>query len=318
MKREWYENYAFALYFDKQYEKSLQEIEKNLVQKPSNPTLLRLRAYNLYELGRNEEALVQMEKFFETVPQDKQIYLDFIIMGRIQAKVAREELAKKENANVEKANVLFASAIENFNKALAFEDAKAIEAYKELASTYVSMKNYELAIQNFEKFMEGTPKPTLVDFNAFGQMATDAAIAIYLANQKDVKALQANQQLFNSIVEKGAKAYSDLITLVPHLQAGYTGRAYIYSLVDAYESDMTEKHGGVAKPYYDEALAFYLQNNTDGKFNKNIIDAYLYYAGYYIKNNDTKNAVENYRKVLAIDPTNESALKTLKLLNVKP
>ena len=296
---EYYGNYAYALFFDKQYEKSLQEIEKNLLSKPNNVTLLRLQAYNMYELKQYEEGLAKMEKFFATVPHDKQISLDFITLGRFY-------LALKN----------YDSAIESFNKAIA-RDAQATDTYKELSRTYSAMKNYDEAIQYFEKYVELTKNVLPSEWNALGQLYTDAAVAMYLNNKDNVKALQANQQLFDTYIEKGAKVYSDLITLAPNLHVGYTGRAYIYSLVDTYENAVTGKHKGVAIPYYEEALTFMLANNTEDRFNSDIVDAYLYFAGYYIKNDDTKNAVEYYKKALAIDPTNERATSTLKQLKVR-
>lgn len=296
---EYYGNYAYALFFDKQYEKSLQEIERNLLLKPNNVTLLRLQAYNMYELKQYEEGLAKMKKFFVTVPQDKQVSLDFITLGRFYLVLKNYD-----------------SAIESFNKAIA-RDAQATDTYKELSRTYSEMKNYDEAIKYFEKYTELTKNVLPSEWNALGQLYTDAAVAMYWDNKDNVKALQANQQLFNTYIEKGAKVYSDLITLAPDLHVGYTGRAYIYSLMDTYENAVTGKHKGVAKPYYEEALTFMLANNTEGRFNDDIVKAYLYFAGYYIKNDDTKNAVEYYKKVIAIDPTNERATSTLKQLKVK-
>jgi len=296
---EYYESYTYALFFDKQYEKSLQEVEKNLLLKPNNVTLLRLQAYNMYELGQYEGGLAKMKNFFATVPQDKQITLDFITLGRFQTAL------KNHNG-----------AIESFNKAIA-RDAQATDVYKELSLTYSAMENYDEAIKNFEKYVGLTKNVLPSEWNALGQLYTDAAVAIYWANKDNAKALQTNQSRFDSYIEKGAKVYSDLITLVPKLHVGYTGRAYIYSLVDTYENAITGKHKGVAIPYYEEALNFMLANNADGRFNSSIVDAYLYFAGYYVKNDDTKNAVEYYKKVLAIDPANERAISTLKQWKVK-
>jgi len=296
---EYYENYAYALYFNKQYEKSLQEIEKNLLLRPNNTTLLRLQAYNMYELKQYEEGYAKMEKFFATVPQDKQIYLDFITLGRLQVQLKKYD-----------------SAIENLNKAIAL-DAEKTEPYKELALAYAAKENYEEGVKYFEKYFEMTPKALASELNTFGEMNTNAAATILDNNKKDVKALQANQQLFNSYVEKGAKAFSDLIALAPELHIGYLNRAYLYSMADGYEYGITGKNKGVSLPYYNEALEVMLKNNADGRFNRSIAEAYNSQARYYIQNDETKNAIELYRKALAVDPTNADAIKVLTQLKVK-
>ncbi|MDR1762252.1 MAG: tetratricopeptide repeat protein [Bacteroidales bacterium] len=296
---EVYENYAPALYFDKQYQKSLDEIEKVLKQNPDDATLNRLEAYNLYELEKYDEGLQKMEKFLSTIPQDKQIYLDFITLGRFCAKQKKYD-----------------TAIENFNKAIDLDSNKA-DAYKELALAYAGLKKYEESITYFEKYFTLTQNILPSELNAFGEICTNAAALLYSNNRTDVKALEVNLPLFNSYIEKGAKAYTNFILLAPDLQIGYFGRAYIYSLVDAYQYELTGKHSGIARAYYDEALDVMLKNNNDGRFNRNIIDCYLYYAGYYIKNDNTKAAVDCYRKILAIDPENATAKETLKQLKVK-
>ncbi|MCL2327666.1 MAG: tetratricopeptide repeat protein [Bacteroidetes bacterium] len=295
---EYYENYAYALYFDKQYEKSLQEIVKKLALKPNNTTLLRLQAYNLYELARYEEGLAKMENFFATVPQDKQIYLDFITLGQLQVKLEKYD-----------------SAIKSFNKAIAL-DAEKNEPYKELAFTYIAMKNFEEAVKYFEKYFEMTPKPMPSDLNTFGEMNTKAAGTIF-NNSKDVKALQANQQNFNMYIEKGAKAFSDFIAIAPEFYLGYYNRAKLYEYVDIYEYAMTNKNRGVALPYYEEAIEAMSKDNADGKFNRTIADLYNSIARYYIQNDDTKNTIEYFKKALAIDPTNAKAKEMLTQLKVK-
>ncbi|MDR0941642.1 MAG: tetratricopeptide repeat protein [Bacteroidales bacterium] len=305
---EWCENYAYALYFDKQYEKSLQEIEKNLLKKPNNVNLLRLQAYNMYELLQYEEGLAKMDAFFATVPEEKYIYLDFITVGRLQTKQAGKE-------NAEKSIALYESAIENYNKAAVMETDNA-EPYKEMALTYAAMKNFEEAVKNFEKYFAMTPKPLPSDLNTFGDMNKNAATMIF-NNSKDVPTLQANQQNFNLYIEKSAKAFSDFIAIAPEFYLGYYNRAKVYELVDIYEYAMTNKNKGVALPYYNEAIAIMEKDNADGKFNKTIADLYNGTARYYLQNNDTKNTIEYFKKALAIDPANATAKEMLVQLKVK-
>ncbi|MDR2962214.1 MAG: hypothetical protein LBU90_01010 [Bacteroidales bacterium] len=293
------ENYAKALYFDKQYQKSLDEIQKVLQQKPDNATLHRLEAYNLYELGQYQEGLQKMQAFMASIPVDKQIYLDFITLGRFNAKLKN-----------------FDAAIANFNKAMTLDPSQA-DTFKELALVFAAQKQYDESIAMFEKYFSLTPAVLPSALISFAEVNKNAAIALFVANRDNAKALIANQAQFDTYIETGAQAYSKFIELAPELQAGWMGRANIYALVDAYQKEITGTHGGVARPYYDEALNFMLNNNADGRYNSDIIDSYFYIAGYYIINNNTKSAVEYYKKILAIDPKNAEVLKILKQLNIK-
>lgn len=296
---EWYENYAYALYFDKQYEKSLQEIEKNLLQKPDNATLLRLQAYNMYELGKYEDGLTKMETYFTTVPKDKHIYLDFMTMGRYQTKLKNYE-----------------AAIESFNTAISL-DTTANEPYKEISTVYGAMGNYEEAVNNYEKALAKKTTVLPSELNVLGETCMNAAGTLFNNSGGDKKTLQANLPLFTTYVEKGVKAFTDFIAIAPDMYLGYYSRATLYSIVDAYEFETTGKHKGVARQYYDEAIEVMLRTNTDGVYNKNIASAYNYHAGYCIQNNETKNAIEYYKKSLEIDPTNKTAKEQLTLLKVK-
>ena len=307
-----YENYAQTLYFDKQYKKSLEEIQKVLAQKDDNALLHRLEAYNLYELKMNEEGLLKMESFLSSIPKDKQIYLDFITLGRFYA----------QQKNYEK-------AIENFNKAIAL-DASKPETYKEIALTQSSLQNYSEAIKNFDKYfeLEAKEKILLSDLDSYVQICRKGASEILEAyknrtKQTSLEEIAANKQVFDKYIEKGAKAYTDILELDMEvstiwLKISYVGRANIYTLIDEYErAGAPDKMSGAAKQYHEEAVNFMLKNNVDNRFNQDIVNSYTYLAAYYVINKDTKTALEFYDKVLVIDPTNQTAIETSKQLKRK-
>jgi len=300
---EVFENYAQNLYFDKQYDISLEEIQKVLLQKSDNALLHRLEAYNLYELKRPEEGLLKMEKFLASIPQDKHIYLDFITLGRFYA--------QQEN---------YDKAMESFNKAIAL-DAEKPEIYKEIALTQSELKNYENAIKNFDKFFELELKEKIVlsDLDLYAKICRAGASEIFEAyknktKQTPLEEITASKQLFDKYIEKGVKAYTDILELDMEvspvwLKISYAGRADLYRFIDDYERvDTPDKMSGAAKPYHEEAVDFMLKNNTDGRFNRDIVNSYIYLAAYYVINKDTKTALEFFDKVLAIDPENKMAI----------
>ena len=319
---EVFENYAQALYFDKQYKKSLEEIQKILLQKNDNALLHRLEAYNHYELGNHVEGLIKMEKFLSSIPKEKQIYLDFITLGRFYTK----------QKNYEK-------AMESFNKAIAIDSEKP-EIYKEmaLAQSSFELQNYEDAIKNFDKYFELELKEKIVlsDLDSYAKICRKGAgeiigaYEIYIKEKAEKKKttqtpeeIAAQKVLFDKYIERGVQAYTDILELDMEvspvwLKIGYAGRADLYTLVDVYgRVDAPDKIIGAAKPYHEEAIEFMLNNNTDGRFNRDIVNSYTYLAQYYMINKNTKTALEFLDKVLAIDPVNETAIYYSKELKRK-
>jgi len=95
------------------------------------------------------------------------------------------------------------------------------------------------------------------------------------------------------------------------------GRANIHSLLDKYDNDKTGKLPGHAKPFFEQALPVLLETNGDGSKNSLIISAYNYLANYYVSIGDNTSVGEYMLKIIAIDPNNEQARKTLDILKIK-
>jgi lipoprotein NlpI len=60
-----------------------------------------------------------------------------------------------------------------------------------------------------------------------------------------------------------------------------------------------------------------LENNAEGRYNRDIIESYHYLVAYYITNKDTKSAVDFLRKIFAIDPENERAKGIVRDLKIR-
>jgi tetratricopeptide (TPR) repeat protein len=76
---------------------------------------------------------------------------------------------------------------------------------------------------------------------------------------------------------------------------------------------------GFAKPYYEELLQVIASTNAnaDGKRNAEVLEAYDYLASYYLLLDDKTNAVDYYKKIYEIDPTNSKAISVFKQLKIK-
>jgi len=288
-----YEYYAQLLYFTKQYEQSLSQIDFVLSKDPNNQVMLRIKAYDHYELGNTALAVQELKTLLEVMPKEKHIYLDYITYGRALMKEKQSE-----------------EAIAALVKASELEPEKA-EVFKELADAYESVKNYPEAIKAYEQYMALEPNVPSQDYYYFGVAVYTAASQYIDENYKasvTPEQLQADEIVFDGLIAKGDSAFSTFMQRMPDSYIGYVWKANLYSLVDAKRQESPRSPlPGVAKPYYESALEFMLNNNPEGKRNKDIVRAYNYLKSYYLLNDDTANAAKYCNEILAIEPDNADA-----------
>jgi tetratricopeptide (TPR) repeat protein len=295
-----HERYASSLYFDEQYDKSLEEIKYVLAQDPSNAVMYRIEAYNNFKNKNYELGLEQMDKFIRNTPEEKHIYYDYVTLGDLQVEMKQPE-----------------PAMESYKKALKLDSTKII-VYDKLTTAAENAKNYPLAVEYYEKSFSVNPDFSLMSLFSYGQANFNAAA--YYIDAQTIEAettpelATANQAVFDTYIQKGTKAFSDVITRKPDTHLGYLWRANISALVDSYNQLREKPMTGVAKPYYEEALNFMLENNSSGARNNDIISCYRYLASYYYTLDDFNSVAEYYKKILEIDPNNEQAIKTLEIL----
>ena len=299
-----HERYAQLLYFTDQFEKSLKQIEYVLKQNPNNTVMLRLQAYNNFRLENTSLALQQMRRFLQDTPVDQHIYLDYITYGRILMKEKQPE-----------------AAIEAFLKAAALEPEKA-EIYKELATAYESIKNYPIAVVQYEKYFQLEKNTVVFDYYYYGQALYMAAMNYigdaYTSQSITPEQKQIDDAAFYSYIERGNIAFSEVIERSPESYLGYLWKANLNYLVDVKGQEVKGAvFEGAAKPYYEQALEVMLKNNEDGRRNNDIIDAYRYLASYYLLSDDKTTAGEFFKKILGIDPTNAVAIDALNQLKIK-
>ncbi|MDR1632439.1 MAG: tetratricopeptide repeat protein [Dysgonamonadaceae bacterium] len=298
-----HEKYAFALYFDEQYDKSQEEVKYVLSQDPDNSVMYRIEAYNNYKNKNFELGLEQMDKFIRNTPEEKHIYYDYVTLGDLQIEMKQPELA-----------------IESYKKALELDSTKTI-IYDKLTIAAEKAKNFPLSVEYYEKSFTINPDISLMSLFSYGRANFSAAS--YYIDPKTIEAettpelAATNEVTFNTYIQKGTKAFSDVITRKPDTHLGYLWRANISALVDSYNQLREKPMTGVAKPYYEEALQYMLENNPDGKRNEDIIQCYRYLASYYFVLEDLVAVGEYYKKILEIDPNDEPAKKILDMLKIK-
>jgi len=298
-----HEYYAQLLYFTDQFEKADNQIKYVLSKDPDNLVMKRIEAYNSFGMEKYDVGLAQMKKFLEVMPEERHIFLDYTTLAQLAYKEKQNQLA-----------------LDAFKKALEIDTSK-YELYKEMGAIAASLKLYQEAIEYYEKYIASSQAPDALDFLNLGN-ANQSAAAFYIdaANIASVKTPEEFEKFeneFKRFVQRGDRAFMEVVRKRPEFHYGYVKRANITSYLDAFDNSHKRKVIGHAKQLYEEALEFLEKNNPDGARNSDILTALNYLLEYYITVEDKTNMAEYSRKILQIDAQNERAKKVLEFLKLK-
>ena len=255
-----------------------------------NPRIMRYLGYSAYQNGNYDVAIKSLESFV-SVPTNKVIALDYQTLGFAKIKKAVSEDGKTIDAalfdnallDVKKASEMDAHGlaldISEVGKKLYEQKAfKQAAAVYEIAVAYKESKNYIL-----DNFYLGN--------------------CIYFDNTRkevvkpDTVALQIADSAYGAVIEAS-----------PKTQDAYLYRARTNSLLE--NDAMTIK-------YYDEYVRVVTEKGPEELAKpatvKKIIESYNTSAASYA-NTDKAKAIEYFNKTLAIDPTNQYAIDSIKSL----
>lgn len=265
------------------------ELEANKMKEIDgvNPRILRYLGYSAYENGNFEAALKALQDYTANTA-NKVIPRDYIYLG--QAKI-------KKGASVDGKTidpVLLASAIEDIKKAVAMEPLVAADL-NELGKKLYDQKAFGAAAAVFEVAVSvPTSKNYLIDNFYLGN-------AIYYDNtRKDIVKPDP------IALQKADVAFGNVIAASPNTADAYIFRARTNNLL---END--EVMAANYQLYIDTVTAKGEAEVTKNK--AKFIEAYNYMAAHFANTDKTK-AKELFNKTLALDPTNNYATESLKLL----
>lgn len=266
------------------------EVEANKMKELDNvnPRIYRYLGYSAYENGNVDVAIKSLESYTSNL-SNKIIAKDCLYLGL--AKIVKGISA--DGLSIDP--VKFNGGLTDLKKAIEMESL-AVEDLNEIGKKLFSQKLYKEAASIFELGTTNTESKNYVDDNIY------YGLSIYYANnRKDVKP---------DIVElqKSDVAFGNVIIASPTYQDAYLYRARTNSLIG--NDEMTIK-------YYDAYVAKVTEKGTEELAKpaviKKIVEAYNTSAASYA-NTDKIKAKEYFAKTLALDPTNNYALESLKLL----
>ena len=269
-----YTRYATLLYLNKEFEESLQSVNKGLKMDADNLVLKRLLMYNEYELGNYDAGLAEASVFFTDTDSAEWVYLDHVYYGRL--------LKQKQQ---------YDDALAQFEKALALDNTQT-HVYQDISMVYEAKQDYPKAIDAFRNYMEAEQ-----DAADMGRLFLYGRLNYYAAANSVLKDFQTDY-----LAEADA-AFARVMEYAPENYLGSFWRARTNSLRDP------ETIEGLAKPYYEASLAIFEQK--PGTSVPLVVECLSYLGYYYFVKEDYPKSKEFWTRILTIDPENETAKAAL-------
>ncbi|HSD13348.1 MAG TPA: hypothetical protein VLB74_01730 [Flavobacterium sp.] len=268
------------------------EIEANEMKKLDkvNPRILRYLGYAAYENGNFAESSKAMTEFFAKVEPKRIIARDYLYLG-----LTKMAEAKKADGTYDEK--IFNEGVAELNKAVEKDPVIASEL-NPLGQKMFKEKLYKNASKLFEVAIKNPKSKNYFADNFY------LGYALYF--DYDEKTSPKDQ------LAKADAAFSKVIELNAATQDAHLFKAR------ANEAMGTPESKKIALTAYEEYLKLVNAKGDAEKakpaVKKNLIEAYTFVGAHYANSADKAKAIENLEKLLAIDPANAYATKTLKAL----
>lgn len=268
-------DYVNILIGAKEFGKAEGILDELLKTNANKATLYRAMAYAQYETEKYDEAVKNINIYFNKTTDKSTITVeDFSYAGKIYASLAKNDEEKEAE--------YIAKADEYFSKAIAADTASSKrETYLEIAKIFQSINNFKSAAKYYEMIIKENPgKTSTTDFDYFNVGLTN-----YYAGNLD-KALETFTKLTELSPEEPIAVY-------------WQGRS-------AMAMDKEAKTGA-AEPYFTKWLSMNKEGYTRSDRDK--ITAYAYMAEYNYNAKQFAKAIEAADAILEIDADNEFAMQ---------
>jgi cytochrome c-type biogenesis protein CcmH/NrfG len=264
------------------------EAKKMIELDKVNPRIYRYLGYSAYKNGNVDVAIKSLENFINS-PGNKPIALDYLYLGLTKI---------KKGTNVEGTaidSIAFKTGLIDIKKSIEMEPL-AVQELSAVGKNLFTQKMYKEAATIFE-FGAGTPESkSFLDDNVYFGLAN------YYANSgKDVK-------VDIVALQKGDAAFDKVLVASPiYLEA------YLYK---ARTNRLLEKDDLMVKNYEDyiaKTTALGAEEIAKPAVKTKFVESYNNMAASFANTNKLK-AIEFFNKTLAIDPTNNYAAESIKIL----
>lgn len=272
--------YCKFLFLAKKYNEAINCFNEVIAFDNSLNVINRLLAYSYFETKQCDQALIYIQKFFDTQKTAKNPILaqDYAYYGKILACTGKDSLA-----------------IIEYKKALAM-DSTTLDTYTDVANSYKKISKFDDAAGSLSKKIRLSKEPSINDLFALGQIYYSKGAGVADSVEK-YNAFQAADSIFIIVTEK-----------MPTQIIGHVFRARANAGIDP------KTVTGLAKPYYEKVIEL---GAADPAKNKSFLIEAYYYLGYYHYNvsKDKASALSNVNSVMAIEPTHDQSKKLLEIIN---
>lgn len=282
---------AAAYFWTGQYSKSIVLIDEVLAKDSMDFIMNRLKMYNAAKI-KDSTGITIANRFFSTQGRSF-VDMDYASYATILAEGGR-----------------YTEALEQYNKVLTTSAAKP-ETYKELATLYTQMKFYAKSAETAQKYIDmvgGIDVAEGSDYYNMGRSWYNAGQALRF-DSTELGLATAKEYFIKADTTFGVVSVKSPDSHISYLWRGHTNAA-----LDPNTSQ------GLAKPYYEKALALILKKVENGaniaSYRRDLINIYRYEAWYYfdiIKDKD--RTIVYCNKILELDPTNADAMSLIDSYN---
>ena len=266
------------------------EVEANAMQKLDkvNPRILRYLGYSAFENGNTDGAITALNDFI-TKGTNKVIARDYLYLG--QAKIKKSVGVDGKTVDIVVAN----QGLADVKKSVEIEPLMANEL-NEVGKKYFSQKLYGLSSSIFEIAITNPTSLNALEDNVY------YGLSVYSVNRNLEEPKRDKIQITNA-----DKALDNAIILNPTYQESFLYKARLNNLLnnDEIMAANYQKFADLVVPKGPEEVT---------KNKAKLIEGYNNSAAFFVGKKDIVKAKELLGKTLAIDATNDYAIKSMATL----
>ncbi len=266
-----------------------------------NPRILRYLGYSAYQNG-NTDAAIQALNDFLAKDQAKIIGRDYLYLGLAKTQKALTTTTAADSSTTSKVDkTLFDAGIADIRKGVELDPSMANEL-NDFGKKFFDLKLYKEAAAIYEIATTNRNSRNFLYDNFY------LGYALYFDNANKGE----GEKVDVVGLQKANVAFANVIESSPTTQDAYVYKARVNSLLEedtAAQAEMVKNYEDYIRVVTEKGEAEMSKPANKTKF----VEAYNNIGIYYAKTDKVK-AKENFEKALAIDPANETALSTLKLL----
>ncbi|RZK39916.1 MAG: tetratricopeptide repeat protein [Hymenobacter sp.] len=294
-----YKELAEMYYYAGQYPKALSEFEEyRKVAEPSTNTQAEYASF-LYLTKKYPEALTEVNGVLAKEPNN-------VTMNRLKAYTLYETSDYAGAATAMETYMRTAPADKIIADDYAYQSRILGKTNKPQESLTAINKAIELAPASKKPEYEAEKTKIQLlnkDYSgALGALKEKAKVGD-LADQYRLAAAFASAKQYT----QADSVFNIINTAKADYVPAYIARAKVNAAMDPDGSK------GSAKPYYEKYIE--LGSADPAKYKAGLVESYDYLGAYYAQKSDKASAKANFEKALAVDPTDDFATKSLKIVN---